>query len=125
MIKEEKFKAIQFIRELIVYLDTMLENFPKKDLEISRLIKQESYEMLKLAYMANVTSDLTLRQRNLEMIIARVKLLDFFVNMSYDKKIINQKKYIKVGQRLDDIIKYATGWINATIESKNKGTSKQ
>lgn len=94
MIKEEKFKAIQFIRELIVYLDTMLENFPKKDLEISRLIKQESYEMLKLAYMANVTADLTLRQRNLEMVIARVKLLDFFVNMSYDKKIINQIQFL-------------------------------
>ena len=127
MIKEEKFKAIQFIRELIIYLDNMLENFPKKDLEISRLIKQESYEMLKLAYLANVTDDLTIRQMNLEEIIARVKMLDFFVNISYDKKIINQKKYFKVGQRLDDIIKYTTGWINSTIELKNKikDTSKQ
>lgn len=124
MIKEEKFKAIQFIRELIIYLDDMLENFPKKDLEISKLIKQESYEMLKLAYLANVTTDLMFRQRNLELIIARVKLLDFFVNISYDKKIINQKKYLKVGQRLDDIIRYVTGWLNATIEEKKKDTSK-
>ena len=44
----------------------MLENFPKKDLEISRLIKEESYEMLKLAYIANVTTDLIVRQRNLD-----------------------------------------------------------
>lgn len=124
MIKEEKFKAIQFIRELIIYLDDMLENFPKKDLEISRLIKQESYEMLKFAYFANVTTDLVFRQRNLELIIARVKLLDFFVNMSYDKKIINQKKYLKVGQRLDDVIKYVTGWLTTTIELKKKDTSK-
>ena len=49
--KEENFKAIQFIRELIIYLENMLENFPKKDLEISRSIKQESYEILKLAYI--------------------------------------------------------------------------
>ena len=34
MVKEEKFKAIQFIRELIIYIDKMLENFPKKDLEM-------------------------------------------------------------------------------------------
>lgn len=124
MIKEEKFKAIQFIRELIIYLDNMLEGFPKKDLEISKSIKEESYEMLKLAYMANVTSDLTYRQRCLEQIIARVKLLDFFVNISYDKKIITQKKYLKVGQRLDDVIKYVTGWLNATNESIKKDTSK-
>ena len=120
MIKEEKFKAIQFVRELILYLDNMLENFPKKDLEISRLIKEESYQMVKFAYLANTTTDLKYRQRNLEEIIARVKLLDFFVNISFDKQIINQKKYLKVVQRLDDIIRYVTGWLNATIESANK-----
>lgn len=120
MVKEEKLKAIQFIRELIIYIDKMLENFPKKDLEISRLIKEESYQMLKYAYLANTTSDLKYRQRNLEEIIARVKLLDFFVNISFDKQIINQKKYLKVGERLDDIIRYVTGWLNATIESEKK-----
>lgn len=113
--KEEKFKVIQYIRELVIYLDTMLENFPKKDLEISRLIKQESYEMLKLAYSANITSDVKLRKQNLEQIIVRIKLLDFFIDMSYDKKIINQKKYLKVGLKLSDIIKYTTGWIKATV----------
>ena len=120
MVKEEKFKAIQFIRELIIYIDKMLENFPKRDLEISRLIKEESYQMLKYAYLANTTSDLKYRQRNLEEIIARVKLLDFFVNISFDKQIINQKKYLKVGERLDDIIRYVTGWLNATIELEKR-----
>lgn len=74
--------------------------------------------MLKLAYSANITSDLEKRKRDLEQIIVRVKLLDFFVNLSYDKKIINQKKYLKVGNRLDDIVKYVTGWLNATISAE-------
>lgn len=118
--KEEKFKSIQFVRELIVYLDDMLENFPKKDMEIKRAIREESYEMLKLVYSANVTSDLKLRRQNLEQVIVRAKVIDFMVNLAYDKKIINQKKYLKVGQRLDDIIKYVTGWIKATLaELKN------
>ena len=30
--KEEKFKVINFIRELIIYIDKYLENFPKKDI---------------------------------------------------------------------------------------------
>ena len=115
--KEEKFKAIQFIRELIIYLDNMLENFPKKDLEISRAIKEEGYKMLKLGYLANVATDLKERKQNLEKIIVQIKLLDFFVNMAYDKKIINQKKYLKIGQKLDDIVRYVTGWLNATIET--------
>lgn len=118
MIKEEKFKVIQFIRELILYLDEMLEGFPKKDIEISRNIKQESYDMLKLAYTANVTTDTEYRKRNLEQIIVKIKLLDFFVDLSYNKKIINQKKYSKVSLKLDDIVKYTTGWLKATIKNE-------
>ena len=113
--KEEKFKSIQFIRELIIYLDNMLEGFPKKDLEIKRTIREESYSMLKIVYLANITSELKFRRENLERVIVKVKLIDFLVNLAYDKKIINQKKYIKVGQKLDDISKYITGWIKATI----------
>ena len=122
--KEEKFKAIQFIRELIIYLYNMLEGFPKKDLEIKRTIREESYSMLKIAYLANVTSNLNYRRENLEKVIVKVKLIDFLVNLSYDKKIINQKKYLKVGQRLDDISKYITGWMKTTIEQINKNTIK-
>lgn len=34
--KEEKFKVINFIRELIVYLDKYLDNFPRKDILYKR-----------------------------------------------------------------------------------------
>ena len=76
--------------------------------------------MLKLVYSANVTSDLNYRKQNLEQVIVRIKLLDFFVNLSYDKKLINQKKYLKVGAKMDDIIRYVTGWLKATIEEINR-----
>ena len=31
--REEKFKIINFIRELIINIDKNLDNFPKKDIE--------------------------------------------------------------------------------------------
>ena len=34
--KEEKFKVINFIRELIIYIDKNLENFPRKEIEIKK-----------------------------------------------------------------------------------------
>lgn len=116
--KEEKFKSIQFVRELVLYLDNMLEGFPKKDLEIKRKIKEASYEMLEEVYLANITTNLIIRKEKLEQVIAKVKVIDFLVNLSYDKKIINQKKFLKVGQRLEDISKYTTGWIKSTTEQK-------
>ncbi len=112
--KEEKFKTIQFVRELIVHIDKQLENFPKKDIEIKHEIKLETYELLKTAYIANTTSDRETRIRNLENMIVRIKLIDFFMNLAYDKQIINHKKYLKIGERLDDIAKYTMGWLKNT-----------
>lgn len=56
--REEKFKTIQFIRELILIIDKEMDNFPKKDIEIKNRIRNSSYNVLELAYKTNVTSDL-------------------------------------------------------------------
>ena len=37
--KEEKFRIIQFIRELIINIDKNLDNFPKKDIELKNRIE--------------------------------------------------------------------------------------
>ena len=52
--KQEKFKVINFIRELILYIDSNLDNFPKKDIELKNRIRNNSYDLLELAYKANV-----------------------------------------------------------------------
>ena len=117
--KEEKFKIINFIRELIVYMDKHLENFPKKDIEIKAKLKQESYELLELAYKANLARA-ERRQVLIEDIIAKVKVIDFLLNLCYDKQIINSKRYVKFGEKLDDIIKYALGWKKTTSVKNNE-----
>lgn len=108
--KEEKFKAINFIRELIVYLDSLLDNFPKKDLELKNRIRNNSYDLLEISYEANLSNDKIERERLLSKAIAKVKILDFLINLCYDKQIINSKKYIRFGKSIDDITKYLVGW---------------
>lgn len=111
--REEKFKTIQFIRELILIIDKEMDNFPKKDIEIKNRIRNSSYNVLELAYKTNVTSDLKRKKEFLETLFAEIKILDFLLNMCYDKMIINQKKYFKFGEKINDIIKYSTGWLKS------------
>ena len=111
--KEEKFKVIEFIRNLIIDIDKQLTNFPKRDIELKNRIRNNSYDLLELAYEANTTSDLENKKRILERVIAKIKVVDFLLNLSYDKMIINGKKYIVLGNKMDDITKYTTGWINS------------
>lgn len=108
--KQEKFQVINFIRELIIHIDNNLDNFPKKDIELKNRIRNNSYDLLEIAYKANNTEDQQEKIRLLEEIIAKIKVVDFLLNLCYDKKIINSKKYIKFGEKMDDILKYTIGW---------------
>ncbi len=116
--KQEKFKIINFIRELIIHIDNNLDNFPKKDIELKNRIRNSSYDLLELAYRANVTTDIVEKRKLLEEVIAKVKIIDFLLNICYEKQIINSKKYVKFGEKIDDILKYTLGWIKAIKENR-------
>lgn len=109
--KEEKFKVIQFIREFILRIEKELDNFPRKDIEIKNRIRDNSYSLLELAYEANLTKNPEHKILLLEKSIAKIKLIDFLINLSYERKIISNGKYVKLGMKLDDIIKYTSGWL--------------
>lgn len=111
--KEEKFQVINFIRNLILTIDKELNNFPKRDIEIKNRIRNISYDLLELSYEANTTNNIKNKEILLEKIMSKIKVLDFLLNLCYDKMIINNKKYIKFGERIDDIIKYTTGWLKS------------
>lgn len=110
--KNEKFKVIQFIRELIIMIDKQMDNFPKKDIEIKNRIRSNSYDILEIVYEANIEQNLSRKKALLNKVVAKIKIVDFLLNMSYDKEIITAKKYYKFGEKMDDITKYVIGWIN-------------
>lgn len=110
--KEEKFKVIQYTREFIIEIEKELENFPRKDIEIKSKIRNNSFELLEILYEANtIIGENRPKKELLEKAIAKVKIIDFLINISYDKNLINNKKYIRLGEKLDNIIKYIVGWI--------------
>ncbi len=111
--KEEKFKVIQYIRELIINIDKNLDNFPKKDIELKNRIRTNSYDLLELVYEANSTREKERKLEILDKTIAKLKVIDFLINICFDKQIINNKRYLKFGEKIDDISKFTIGWIKS------------
>ena len=104
--KQEKFKVVNLIKDLIIYIDKSVFNFPKKEIELKHKIKETAYNLLLYSYQANNLSDVSKKIEIQEKCIAYIKYLDFLFNLCYDKQIINGKKYIKFGERLDSIVRY-------------------
>ena len=111
--KKEKFKVIEYVRELILLIDSKMDNFPKKDIELKNRIRSNSYDILELCYEANTVQDDKKKKDLLNLVVAKIKVIDFLLNLSYDKEIINQKQYYRFGTKIDDITKYTCGWINS------------
>ncbi len=118
--KQDKFKIINLIKELIVNIDQNLVNFPKKEIELKHKIKETSYNLLLLSYEANNTTNVDKRVEIQEKSIALVKYLDFLFNLCYDKQIINGKKYLKFGEKMDIIVRYIIAWRNASKPEEAK-----
>ncbi len=119
----EKFKIIIFIKDLIFILDTYLINFPKKEIELKKKIMEKAYDLLDLASYANVTKDPRKRLELQENCVANLKVIDILLNLCYDKHIINNKQYLKFGERLDTLLRYFAGWINMSQRQLASTTS--
>ena len=116
--RTEKFKVIEFIRQLIIAVDKELINFPKKENELKNRISSNSYDILELIYEANSTENIDKKVDLLQKILAKVKVIDFLLNLSFDREIITSKKYLKLANRIDDITKFTTGWLNTIVKNK-------
>ena len=112
-IKEEKFKVIQFIREMIIIIDKEMDNFPKKDIELKNRIRKNTYDILEIAYEANLIENIEKKKELISKVIAKIKIIDLLLNLSFEKSLITQKKFLKTSAKLDDIAKYSNGWINS------------
>ena len=113
--KAEKFKVIELIRELIIAIDKEMANYPKKDIELKNKIRLNTYEILELSYEANVTTDILDKKKLIFKTIAKLKVIDFLLNLSLDKQLISEKRYYSFGRRLDDVAKYLNGWLKTLI----------
>ena len=54
----------------------------------------------------------------LEIAIAKVKIIDFLINLSFDRELISNKKYLRLGTKLEEMIRYITGWLKKYVNSK-------
>ena len=99
---------IDKLEKLDIYLNEIYPNFPKKD----KLLKEEIKKVIKDIYL-NIY--IIVYQYNIDIGIETISLIKYLNNLidnMYHKRIINNHKYLYIGNLVIDITKLLRGYIN-------------
>lgn len=107
-----KLIIISKLEALDKYLEKIYYNFPKKE----RILKEELISIIKEIYLKIYHLVYNYNNNNALEIISNLKYLNNLIDTMYQKKIINQSKYLYIGNLLIEITKLLKGYIN----EKNK-----
>lgn len=107
---QDKLIIITKVKELIEYINNILINYPVKEKELKTNIINKLYCLLEILYFANIDKD-NRKQYQIKSIVY-IKMIDYYINISFNKKIINYKKYYNIGNKLLEITKMIYKWIN-------------
>lgn len=101
------------VKKTIDYIEKMTSNYPNSEIILKNKIIKSCYELLELVYRANLYRD----TNSMKDIIVKIRMIDYYIKKSFNKKIINIKKYEIIGNNLLEINKMVNSWI---INEKSK-----
>ena len=105
-----KFLLANEIKKFILSLDSILINYPKKDIIIKKRIINTLFELLELVYLANNKTD---DKINIKYeCLSKISMIDFYFEYSYKKNYISLKNLNTYIFNLTKINKMLHGWIN-------------
>ncbi len=104
------------LKKTIVYMDKVLQNFPRSEHILKERISNCIYDMLEETY--SIYIDYENKNLKLKEVLTKKKMLDFYLKISFDKNIISHKNMKNISMNLKDITDMYYAWLNSKNETK-------
>lgn len=104
---QDKLLIITHIKKTIEYIEKMVKNYPHSEIILKNKIIDNCYQLLEISYRANIYKNVYF----MKDIIVRIRMIEFYIKKSLDKKVISYKKYEIIGNHLLEINKMVNMWI--------------
>lgn len=112
MNNNETFKLLSKTEMTIDYITKELLNYPKYEVVLRNKIEGVMYDMIYQIHSYRITQNKRVKSKNLNDLIIYLSMLDYYMRVSYNKKIINFHKYNVIGKFLIEIRKITYGVLN-------------
>lgn len=108
--KYDDFLIITKYKHFIIIVEEELINCPKKNHYFKDRIIFKLYDILKIIYETNIKLN---KLDSIEQLLIEFKILDFLIKRSMDQGIICYKRFIFLGNNLNEIVRMCYGWRNS------------
>ncbi len=106
----ERFILGKNVKEFVDMLDEFLLCYPKKYFELRNSLVMDSFNLLRLIYKANYQKIENRYPLQLEA-IATINLIDFYIELSYKRKIFSEKQTLRLSKKLGNINNMLYKWV--------------
>ena len=112
-LSEEKFKLAVLLKKFILDSENLLLNVPRKDYYNRDRFRDDITDILYLIYLANNTKSKDKRLSFGEEILAKLSMIDFYLERAYIYKYISEKQLHIFSTKLEIIIKVVKAWVKS------------
>ena len=102
----------------IDYINKQLVNFPKKEVVLKQNIEKTMYLIIENIFSYRIEDTNRIKFKYLKSLLIQISMLDYYMQISYKKKIISHKRYVSVSNFLIEMKKISYG----VIKSEKKDT---
>ncbi len=100
------------VKKTFEYASKTIENYPHHELVLKNQLLSSFDHLLRLVYLSNTHSG----ERRIEYrkdILVELKMIDYYLKLSCDRKLISFKKYHTLGTYLLEINNMIIGWLKS------------
>lgn len=123
--RDEDFRVMFYIKELIQIFEDNSEYFPKKFLEYKYNIRKNIFDMSLNCYKANATVIKTKRIEYIDLASAHFSMVAFLLSFVQENKLIDKKSLNKINKRIDMLGSIFGAWRKWNENYKGKYINKR
>lgn len=102
----EKFIIARNARKTLRFIEKNTTNFPNEYKVLKEKIINCCYDILENIYRANIFQDINIKRE----IVVKIQMLNFFLEESLRKNLLNEKKFISYSNHLLELDKMIRKW---------------
>ena len=111
------FNILNKTKKIHEYINKLIVNFPKKEYILKNNIETSMYEMIRSIFSCNIQDSFRIREKYLKDFLIELSMLNYYMEISYQKKYISKRQSDVVGRAFIELRKMLYGVIRNESDS--------